>query len=859
MARGFQNALMKAFGATEHIMTVLSVEDLTPAFRRIRFHAPTMIDGRETPTASFIRLWAPDPDGSDKVHQRGYTLIDPDPESGEVSFDFVLHQPAGPAASWAMAARPGDTITASYISYTKFDPPEPEPDGYLLIGDPSAIPAINSILEILGREARVVVLLQEVSAGDRSIPVTAHPNARVEWVLQSTPEAIAGAIPHRDWSNWHAWLAGEAGMVKEVRARLNKQHDFPLADIQHRAYWVRGKAMRLRKDHGAEEAEPAVDAKVADQAGRVTEPPTPEPAPAAGRWRSQRGLELLAPLRWKLRAAGLLQGLISLMRLAPFVLLAEIGRKLLSGEAGWSAYQPLVIATLALYGAATLFASMLLLWLHVVDADFGRDLRRTVIDKLGRLPLGWYTERNAASVRQSVQEDAGRLHYMVTHAVPDAVAGVVTPVAVILYLFTVDAGLAAMLFLPIIAFIFLFSHMMRGNGDNLARVADWTKKANAAAGAFVDALAVVRVFGGNGRDLRAVLDGQAMFLNGWQRPMAGRKVLSQLAIQPPTFLLLIVAGGMWRIGTGGMTPADILPFIFLGTAFGAQIMAVAYGLVPLREGRLAARRIGVLLEEKELDRHSSNVDLPDGPLTLRYRDVSFGYRPGKPVLKRISFELKPGTMTALIGPSGAGKSTLAALPGRFHDVTEGAITLSAGSTEIDIRDLSPEVLNKRIGFVFQDVCFIRASVRDNIALSRPGASDTEIDAAARAANIHDRIARLPRGYDSVIGEDAYLSGGEAQRLSIARVLLANPPILVLDEATAFSDPESEHLVQQAVAALTRDRTVLVVAHRLHTITRADTIVVMKDGSIVQSGRHESLVATPGLYRDLWHAGEEVAA
>lgn len=857
MARGFQNALMKAFGATEHIMTVLSVEDLTPAFRRIRFHAPTMIDGRETPTASFIRLWAPDPDGSDKVHQRGYTLIDPDPESGEVSFDFVLHQPAGPAASWAIAARPGDTITASYISYTKFDPPEPEPDGYLLIGDPSAIPAINSILEILGREARVVVLLQEVSAGDKTIPVTAHPNARIEWVLQSTPEAIAGAIPHRDWSNWHAWLAGEAKMVKEVRACLNKQHGFPLADIQHRAYWVRGKAMRLRKDHGAEEAEPATEAKVAEQAVQAVE--LPLPAPVAGRWRSQRGLELLAPLRWKLRIGGVLQALISLMRLAPFVLLAEIGRKLLAGETGWSAFQPLVIATLVLYGTGALFSSILLLWLHAVDAKFGRDLRRTVIGKLGRLPLGWFTERNAAAVHQSVQEDASRLHYMVTHAVPDAVAGIVTPLAVIVYLFTIDAGLAAMLFLPIIAFIFLFSHMMRGNGDNLARVADWTKKANAAAGAFVDALAVVRVFGGNGRDLRAALDGQAKFLNGWQRPMAGRKVLSQLAIQSPTFLLLIIAGGMWRISVGGMTPADILPFIFLGTAFGGQIMAVAYGLVPLREGRLAARRIGVLLEEKELDRRGSGASLPAGPLTLRFRDVSFSYRPGRPVLSAISLELRPGTMTALIGPSGAGKSTLASLPGRFHDVTEGGITLSAGGAEIDIRDLSPETLNRSIGFVFQDVSFIRASVRDNIALSRPGASGVEIESAARAANIHDRIVRLPRGYDSVIGEDAYFSGGEAQRLSIARVLLANPPILILDEATAFSDPESEHLVQEAISALTRDRTVLVVAHRLHTITRADTIVVIKDGKIVQSGRHESLLGTPGLYRELWHAGEEVAA
>lgn len=859
MARGFQNALMKAFGATEHVMTVLGVEDLTPAFRRIRFHAPTMIDGRETPTASFIRLWAPDPDGSEKVHQRGYTLIDPDPESGEVSFDFVLHQPAGPAASWAMAARPGDAITASYISYTKFDPPEPEPDGYLLIGDPSAIPAINSIMEILGRDAHVVVLLQEVSEGDSTIPVAVHPNAHVQWVSQNTPEALAAAIPHRDWSNWHAWLAGEAKMVKEVRACLNKQHGFPLADIQHRAYWVRGKAMRLRKDHGVEEAEPVIDAAVTGPATQAAETPRFNPPSTVGRWRSQRGLELLVSLRWKLWAAGVLQGLISLMRLAPFILLAEIGSRLLAGEAGWSAYQPLVVAALVLYGAAALLSSALLLWLHVVDANFGRELRRTVIDKLGRLPLGWFTERNAASVRQSVQEDAGRLHYMVTHAVPDAVAGAVTPVAVIIYLFTVDAGLAAMLFLPIIAFIFLFSHMMRGNGDNLARVADWTKKANAAAGAFVDALAVVRVFGGNGRDLRAALDGQAKFLNGWQRPMAGRKVLSQLAIQPPTFLLLIVAGGMWRISAGGMTPADILPFIFLGTAFGAQIMAVAYGLVPLREGRLAARRIGVLLEEKELDRRRSTGQLAQGPLTLRFRDVSFGYRPGQQVLRGISLELKPGTMTAFVGPSGAGKSTLASLPGRFHDITEGAITLSAGGTDIDIRDLSPEALNRSIGFVFQDVCFIRASVHDNIALSRPDASDAEIESAARAANIHDRIVRLPRGYDSVIGEDAYLSGGEAQRLSIARVLLANPPILILDEATAFSDPESEHLVQEAISALTLDRTVLVVAHRLHTITRADIIVVLKDGNIVQSGRHESLLTTPGLYRDLWHAGEEVAA
>ena len=862
MARGFDNAVMRAFGGVEHVMTVLSVEDITPGFRRIRFHAPTMIDGRETPTASFVRLWAPDPADPERVHQRGYTLIDPDAESGEVTLDFVLHEPAGPAASWALAAKAGDTITATYMSFTKFDPPEPEPEGYLLIGDPSAIPAINGILEVLPPEAEIVVLLQRVFDGDEEIPVTFHPGAKVAWISDSAPEAMVGAIPERDWSNWHAWLAGEAKMVKAVRANLNKQHGFPLADIQHRAYWVRGKAMSLRKDHGDRAGGPdEVAGKPAEVLDRAPEKQRETAATKArvGRWRSQRGAELLASVRWKLRAGGVLQALISLMQLAPFILLAEICRKLVAGDTGWEAYHSLVIAALALYAGATLLSTLLLLWLHFVDARFGRDLRRTVVAKLAHLPLGWFTERNAASVRQAVQEDAGRLHYMVTHAVPDAVSGAVKPVAVIVYLFTIDAGLAGMLFLPIVAFVFLFSHMMRGNGDNLARVAEWTKKANAAAGAFVEALPVVRVFGGDGRELRKVLDGQASFLKNWQRPMAGRKVMSQLAIQPPTFLLLILAGGLWRIGAGGMTPSELFPFLFLGTAFGGQIMAVAYGLVPLREAKQAARRIGVLLEEKELDRSRSTRELPDGPKGLHFRNVSFAYRPGKPVLTGINLHLEPGTLTALVGPSGAGKSTLASLPGRFHEVSGGSIAISTGDTQVDIRELRPELLQQTVGFVFQDVRLIRGTIRENIALSRAGAGDAEIERAARAANIHERIMRLPRGYDSVIGEDAHLSGGEAQRLSIARLLLADPAILILDEATAFADPESEHLIQEAIAALRRDRTVLIVAHRLHTVTRADAIAVMKDGCIVQHGRHEDLLGMAGLYRDLWRAGEEIAA
>lgn len=854
MARGFNYKLTKAFGATEHTMTVVSVRDITPSFRRIRFHAPTIIDGRETPTASFIRMWARGLDDPEKLHQRGYTLMDPDPKSGEVSFDFVLHQPAGPAGHWAANAKPGDTITASYMSFTKFDLPDPEPEGYLLLGDPSAVPAINAILEVLPRYARVVVILEVITHGDETIPIREHPGATVTWVAKHVPSRLGEAIPQRDWSNWLAWLAGESKTVKDVRAILNTVHGFPLSDIQHRAYWMSGKAMRLAKERETRELE--------GEAGEKA------PAPVAakgfagqpsGRWRSERGKELLGSIRWKLRAAGVMQAFISILQLVPYILLAEIGRRLLGGETGWGAFRVPVLGALVSFGGAALLSAALMVWLHIVDADFGRDLRRSVVSKLARLPLGWFGDRNSAAVRQAVQEDAGRLHYMVTHAVPDSVAGAVTPVIVLLYLFTIDSGLAAMLFIPVLVMVWLYSLMMRGNADNLARVADWTKKANADASAFVGALPVVRVFGGDGRRLRETLNGQIGFLNDWQRPMAATKALSQLVIQPPTFLLLIVAVGMWKISYGGMTHAELLPFIFLGTTFGGQLLAVLYGLAPVREGRQAARRIGVLLEEKELEISDVAEKAPHGPIGLRFADVTFGYRPRAPVLRNIDLDLEPGKMTALVGPSGAGKSTLATLPGRFHDVTGGAVKLTFDGKEVDIRNLKPETLQRCVGFVFQDVQLIKGTVRENIALAAPSASDADVEAAARAAHIHERITRMPRGYLSVVGEDAYLSGGEAQRLSIARALLANPAVLILDEATAFADPESEHLVQQAIANLVRNRTVLVVAHRLHTVAGADCIAVMRDGRIVQRGRHEQLLAQGGLYRELWQVGEGIEA
>lgn len=234
--------------------------------------------------------------------------------------------------------------------------------------------------------------------------------------------------------------------------------------------------------------------------------------------------------------------------------------------------------------------------------------------------------------------------------------------------------------------------------------------------------------------------------------------------------------------------------------------------------------------------------------------MGFSYDGRNQVLTDITTRLEPGTVTALVGPSGAGKSTLAGLVPRFWDATTGAVSVGG----VDVRDLASDDLYGRVAFVFQDPGLLRASVRDNIRLGHPDADDDAVVAAARAAQIHERIVALPRGYDSVVGVDARLSGGEAQRVAIARAIMADRPILVLDEATAFADPESEAAIQDALSHLAAGRTLMVIAHRLSTVAGADHIVVLVGGRVAERGRHQELLALGGEYARLWAAHERAA-
>ncbi|GAA1005943.1 ABC transporter [Acrocarpospora pleiomorpha] len=550
--------------------------------------------------------------------------------------------------------------------------------------------------------------------------------------------------------------------------------------------------------------------------------------------------QLLAPVRGRLWAAAGLQVVAAVAGLVPYVMVAELARELLgAGDAGraWAIVGVAVVAVvvrIVTMGAAVTVT-------HLADAGLQLRLRRGIVAKLGTVPLGWFTARSSGAVKTAVQDDVNSLHHLVGHAVLDLVSAVVVPVLSLAYLLWVDwrMALATVGTLPI--YLLAYAVMMRGYQAKLGEVAEATARINSTAVEFVHGIAVVKTFGqarrAYQRFARAADDFSARF-RSWVEPMTRIEAAAQGAIMPVTVLLVVLVTGTALVSAGSLAAVDILPFALLGLGLGQPMVTLGFGMGALQEAREAAGRLAGVLAAPELPQSQVKA-VPDGHL-VEFDQVGFSYDGVNEVLSDITLTLAPGTVTALVGHSGSGKSTLARLLARYWDPTSGVVRIGGA----DVRDIPPGEL---VATVFQDVRLLRMSVRDNIALARPHATDDEIYAAAKAAQIHDRILALPGGYDA----EADLSGGEAQRVSIARALLADTPVLVLDEATAFADPESEAAIQDALSTLAAGRTVLVIAHRLPTIVGADQIVVLDRGRIAQRGTHPQLLAEDGIYRTLW--------
>ena len=593
-------------------------------------------------------------------------------------------------------------------------------------------------------------------------------------------------------------------------------------------------------------------------------PDTPAPASAdraaakaartAAR-RRQRAADAatLGPVKTRLTLASAIVALASLCAVVPFILIAEMSRELLSATPDPTRVRMLLLTALGILGLRGLLSSAAMLWSHMIDADHQYTLRQLLAAKLTRVPLGWFTERSSGEVKKLLQNDVDALHYLVAHARLEFVGAITLPLASFGYLLTVDWRLALLLLVPLLVYAALMSRVMGpGYGAKLSEFEKWQTTVSETTIEFVDGIQVVRAFGqprkGHHRYQEAI-DGSARFFTSWVTPITRLEGAGSLLLTPVIVMLLVLGAALGLTSIGAFPVADLIPFILLGLGIGGSVLTLGYGAQALRQASSASLRLWELSQTDEL------VDPPHGPTPasglVRYDGVGFEYRAGHPVLQDVSFELRPGTITALVGPSGSGKSTLARLLPRFYDVTSGSITIDGH----DVRSLPSSTLYRSVGFVLQDVQLIAGTVRENLLLARPGADDAALEEACRAAQIHDRILELPRGYASEIGGDARLSGGEAQRLSIARAILADAPILVLDEATAFADPESEAAIQDALAVLVADRTVLVIAHRLHTIADVDSVIVLDGGRVVEQGPPAELRESNGLFSRLWEANE----
>lgn len=560
---------------------------------------------------------------------------------------------------------------------------------------------------------------------------------------------------------------------------------------------------------------------------------------------------VLIPIRGTLFAAGMLAALGAALFLVPLAVIAHIARIALAGSSGsvWPCVQIGILSLLL--GAVLLLAGE---WLaHYADHRLTSGLRRAAVQRLAQVPLGWFTSRTSGDVKQALQDDMATLHSLTAHfytAVGRAGGAVVASAA---YLLVQDWRMALLVMLPFAGFFVFLQRAMKASGANMQSFVEKLGRINSATAAFASGIPVMKAFGTGGQThqtYREAVDGFAQAFTDFTRPLVASMARAHALIAPVTVLGVVLACGLVFVAMGLSTPVDVLPFVLVAPGICAPLLLLHTLLHDLQGAHGAAQRVQALLNTPVLAQPEPTQQQEPTNCAIRFDNISYAYGDERTALRNISFDLPPRTVTAIVGPSGAGKSTLARLLLRFFDPTDGCITLGGA----DLRLLDSKELYKRIGFVLQDVRLIHASVRENIALGRPGASQEQIEAAARAAQVHERILTLPRGYDSVVGEDAQLSGGEAQRVSIARAVLLDPPVLVLDEATAAADAESEAAIQAALSQFAHGRSLLVIAHRLDTVMHVDRILVLDEGALVEQGSHTELLARGGLYARLWHSG-----
>ncbi len=533
----------------------------------------------------------------------------------------------------------------------------------------------------------------------------------------------------------------------------------------------------------------------------------------------------------------------------PYMIIARIVEQLLLGNKDWNYYLGQVLLMALFWLIRMTLHSFSTSLSHIATFTVLGGIRKQLCEKLSKIPLGSVLDDNSGSYKNIIVERVDSMETTLAHIVPEFTANLILPVVMFIYIMTIDWRLGlANLVGAVIGLVFMAIMMMKSKGGYELSV-EKTKKLNDTAVEYINGIEVIKAFGKTGSSyekfVTAAREGADVFINWMRRciwPQSGT-----MAFLPATFLGVLPVG-LLLVKNGALSAGGFITGIILSAGLITPlVVAFSYTDDLLKVGTIFGEAIEIL-ERKDMDRPAELTKQPQGS-DISLKDVRFSYK-DKEVLHGINMEIKQGDFTAIVGPSGSGKSTIARLIDSLWDVDSGTVAYGG----VDIRELPLEWYMSQIAYVAQDNYLFDMTVKENIRLGRAGATDEDVVNAAKATGCHEFIMGLENGYDTVAGgAGGHLSGGERQRICIARAMLKNAPVVILDEATAYTDPENEALVQSSVAKLVEGRTLIVIAHRLSTITGADKIFVINNGNVEASGTQRELLEDCELYRKMWEA------
>ena len=535
--------------------------------------------------------------------------------------------------------------------------------------------------------------------------------------------------------------------------------------------------------------------------------------------------------------------------MVPYFAAAKIIVLLLAGETAFSAYLPWLAAALGGFLIRTVLYNGALGISHKATFGILKTIRQKLLAKLPRLPLGTVMDTQSGKLKEIIVDQVDSMETTLAHLFPEMTANIVAPVLTVVYLFILDWRLA-LLSLAVfpVAFIFMMT-VMGGYAKDYEGAVKATTEMSGTMIEYINGIEVIKAFNQGKASYQKLTDkvrANAQYYYNWMR--RSQLGMSMAYAFFPAQMLTVLPFGWLFYTHGTLTIETFVTVIILALGMAAPIVAAFNFVDTLAQVGTTVSQVDEILKAEEQEHGSESVDLADHRIEVK--NVSFGYHDDKEILHGVTLSIPQNSMTALVGPSGSGKSTLAKLIAGFWDVKSGSITMGGH----DLKEIPLRELYDQAAFVSQDNYLFDDTVRENIRMGRRDATDAEVEAAAHDAGCDSFIGDLEKGFDTMVGGGgAHLSGGERQRIAIARAMLKNAPIIILDEATAYIDPENEAVIQKAVAKLVENKTVIVIAHRLSTITGADNIAVVKDGRIEAQGRHEELLCNCALYRGMWQA------